>query len=268
VLLSLFASLKSWGENMGESKAKIIIYLFSIFGVAGVAVGIFLALPLDSITVLLGSIVGLLWIVALNFAYWFILSPATQSRLNFREHLDLSKRRWIAGGLLSIWFLFIAIINSVIMERLTILLGALNVVILVSLARFAVADGQEREEWSESKEIERRGKLFLEAYENGLIDEYGNPLPLSMRVNKNKKKWGMSILSIRKSSQSSISPELLKQMQNTKTQEEYLEYDESLVEESDYFEYEESTENIRILPPEEIRKKNSGRSHPSPPPQF
>lgn len=189
MLLELFASLHAWGSRMNSSRIKLIIAVFTVVGI--ILVGVSYALTLNSSigAVFMGGTAGLLWLIAVNLTFWFLLSETLQDKLDLRAKWDLTKRRWIAAVALIVWFAIVLGINAVLGTRLYSLLGALNVVVLVMLAKFVVASNDERADWSEMKEQELAAKMYAEAYEKGLIDEAGNLTPLGVQkmTKKNKR---------------------------------------------------------------------------------
>lgn len=175
MLLELFDSLRSWGERFSRSTAitlsagflfgGLVIILLFIFAFTGVS---------TQISTSIGSLIGLGWLVAVNFIYWFIISDELREKLDYREKMNLSSRRWASGIMLALWFGFVLAVNSVAGEKLYMLLGALTVTVLVSIARFFVATPEERQAWSDEQEAKLRIRMYEKAYREGLIDENGN----------------------------------------------------------------------------------------------
>lgn len=180
MLLDLFASLRKWGARLPRAAQQAVLAGALLAGVALCALGAVAGLGTGNpLAVLLGCAAGVGWVLAANFAYWFWLPDATRQRLDWRARMPLGRRRIAAAAAALAWFAVLLLSSGVAGERATTLIGALNVLVLVSLARYAVASDGEREEWSRVKEAQLRQQAFADAYQKGLIDADGNPTPLA-----------------------------------------------------------------------------------------
>lgn len=175
MLLELFDSVRSWGERFSRYTAILISSVLLIGGLLTVLLFIFAfpSIP-TQISTLVGSLIGLGWLIAVNFIYWFVISDDLQEKLNYRDKMDLSQRRWASGIMAALWFAIVLYLNNVAGEKLYMLLGALTVTVLISIARFFVANTEERKAWSDEQEAKLRTRMYEKAYREGLIDDDGN----------------------------------------------------------------------------------------------
>ena len=180
MLLELFASLHVWGENLTGPRLRLIVGVLFAAGlvITGAAAGLALGSG-NPWSMVAGCAAGVAWIVAGNLTYWFLLPDRRREQWDVRSRMVLSRRRWVAVVAVLVWFSIVLAAGRTAGNRGFVLLGALNVVFLVYIARFGVADDAERQEWSNQKEFEVRQRAFVEAFEKGLIDEDGNPTPLA-----------------------------------------------------------------------------------------
>lgn len=172
MLIGLFAAVKAYMESLSRTVAYSVIIICYLLGVGLVLWGGNTS-GQTYVAVTLGSFAGIAWLLALYSTWWIVIPQSFRDSRNYRAQFSLTVRRNImfwGGGL---WLLLLAFTGGSTVGVTWVLLGATNVVVLVSLAYFGFASDEERKIWSEKQERAAREKLYNKAVEEGLITEEG-----------------------------------------------------------------------------------------------
>ena len=153
---------------LGAGRSRAVAVGLLILGLGAVIGALFTP---STLTILLGSMAGLLWFVALD-TLWIVAVPRnTRDRIDLRGDRPLAQRRMIAGGLLVLWFIVAIVTNNQLLQaaagaganpsttsQVSPLLGALTVVMALIAFRIGSATETEREseEMAYDKWLERQ----------------------------------------------------------------------------------------------------------------
>ncbi len=177
VLLELFDSFYRWQSTWASSRAKLIGVVGLMCGAVLVVVGMLFWDSVPAVGVIAGGTAGLLWLAAVWLLWWRLAPTTVQQRANLRELLALSQRRLVSSIAAVVWLLGMAVVGRSAgdLGSLVVVVGAVNVVVLVSIAHVFVANPAERAEWTQEKEDEWRQRAYEKAVKDGLV----NPQPTS-----------------------------------------------------------------------------------------
>lgn len=150
MLLELFANIHAWVTERGRPRRDM--WLGFAIGLVLVLIGAAFGLVWEPAAILFGGLGGVAWLVAAHIAWWFVIPERWRERTNFRARMTLSQRRTFAFVVGGFWLLTVATVGMVSSPVTGVLLGATNVVVLVSLAHVAVADPEERAVWDAEQE--------------------------------------------------------------------------------------------------------------------
>lgn len=165
--------------GLGAAKSRTLAIGMLIFGLVAVIGALFTP---STITILLGSMAGLLWFVALD-TLWIVAVPRqTRDRLDLRGDRPLAQRRMIAAGLLVAWFVIAIVTNNQLLKaavgagadptttsQVSPILGALTVVMALIAFRIGSATETEREseEMAYDKWLERQQRKRSQKKQRG-----------------------------------------------------------------------------------------------------
>lgn len=162
---------------MQRARLVLLFVLTAGSALVGVGMGTWGVVPV--VAVFAGGLGGGLWLLAANIAWWRLVPISVRERLNVRGLVPLAQRRLLGGVAVVLWLLFLAVVGRTVTAEegyasFVVLLGALNVVVLVTLAHVMVADELEREEWSAQQEMLWRQRAYAKAVKKGLVPPPGS----------------------------------------------------------------------------------------------
>lgn len=177
MLLELFDSIRAWQERLPVGRARLVVVFFVLAGSALAGVGMLTWDSVPPLAVTAGGLAGALWLVAAHISWWRFMPNSMRERLDLRALLNLQQRRLVGGVAAVSWLLLMAVVGRAagVLGSAVVLVGAVNVVVLVTIAHVVVASPREREEWTEQQEEMWRQRAYARAVEKGLVPPPGHP---------------------------------------------------------------------------------------------
>lgn len=168
MLIETFNMLYDSLEDRSPASLRVLAVILAAIGAVLVVVGSLI--PLGPVAVTLGCAAGVLWVGALQIAWWFLIPESWRQATDWRGNWALGKRRVTASWIAVLWLGVLAFAGAQVGSISYVTLGALNVTVLITLAHIAFASDEERAEWSEEQEAILQRKQYQKAVKKGLID--------------------------------------------------------------------------------------------------
>lgn len=156
--MDIFAA---WRERYAgrPHTAKSHAILLIVMGLMLALVPVFIPVFQGALSKIFGGAAGLAFVLAVDLLWFIVQNPRIQAQRNLKRQYSLGRRRAIAAVLVLIWWILLVNVGSNVI--LAPVVGAINVVVLISLFRFVTATDSERairereiEEWLEYQNAE------------------------------------------------------------------------------------------------------------------
>lgn len=157
-------ALESLGKRFSAS-GQALLGVIGLF-VLGIILGVGGSLiKIDILSIILGCLAGVLWLVAGYITFNEILPKNLRDRFDFRGNWLIGRRRWIMGWALLVWLLILELTGHWMPKAIV---GALNVTVMLTLWRIATPTTFERHL---DEENEKAAAIWAEREENEAGEE-------------------------------------------------------------------------------------------------